>query len=140
MDTWHYLERVRTLNKGCTDYRLAQVLGVRQQTMVNYRQGRQMDDGVAARVAELLDLPAIIVIADVNKARAQADADEAMVATWGKIADFARRHAHAAVLVLAIFAATAMYSEPRLNLDSVAFSQTIEMPAEAVNPYSMRTF
>ena len=91
MNTWAYLERLRALNEGCSDYRLAKLLDVRQQALVNYRQGREMDDTVAIKVASLLDLPAAQVVADVNAARAESANVPEVVAVWKQIsAAFAR--------------------------------------------------
>ncbi len=86
MNTWAYLERLRALNGDCSDYRLAKLLGVQQPAMVRYRQGREMDDDVAARVAELLGVPPLKVIADVRAARAEAEGQANLVAIWRQAA------------------------------------------------------
>jgi len=89
MKTWDYLERVRALNDGCSDYRLSQILGVVQQAMTKYRQRREMDDDVCLRVASILNLPPLRVIADVRRARAELEENADLVAFWGAIADTA---------------------------------------------------
>lgn len=98
MTTWGYLERARALNGACSDYRLAQIIGVKQPSFVAYRKGREMDDDVAARVAVLLDLPPLKVIADVRAARAAAEGAASMVEIWNAAAAMVMRSIKPAAL------------------------------------------
>lgn len=65
--TIDFLERLRTrldTGSGCSDYKLAKVLQVSTGGMANYiKHGRSMDDEIAIRVAELLDLNPGYVVA-----------------------------------------------------------------------------
>lgn len=55
-----------------SDYALAKLLNVRQQTVSNYRSGRtQMSDEIALRVAEALGRPAAAVLAQLAAERAK---------------------------------------------------------------------
>lgn len=89
MTTWDYLERLRALHGGCSDYRLSKLLDLRPSNIVHYKQGRGMDDDVAARVAELLGLPPLRVIADIRAARAESLGQHAMVKIWREAAAMA---------------------------------------------------
>lgn len=117
MKTWDYLERVRALNDGCSDYRLAQVIGVKQPSMVRYRQGGEMDDDVALRVAVLLKLPPEAVVFDVRRARALHEGRSDMAKFWG---DLAAKLARAACLVMALAVSfTVTQNLQRTDADSV---------------------
>lgn len=65
--TSDFLERLRTrldAGSGCSDYKLAKVLQVSTGGMTNYlKHGRSMDDDVAVRLAELLELNPGYVVA-----------------------------------------------------------------------------
>lgn len=90
MKTMDYLERVRAQNGGCSDYRLAKLLDVRHSSLTNYtKHGREMDDDVALRVAGLLGLPPMRVVADIKAARAEADGQDVMFKFWREAAAMA---------------------------------------------------
>ncbi len=86
MKTWDYIERIRAKNGGCSDYKLASIIGVKQPTMVRYRHGFEMDETVAVRVAELLDLPPLRVVGEIKAARAAADGNAKMQKFWREAA------------------------------------------------------
>ena len=116
-----------------SDYRLSIVLGITRQRISMYRTDkRRLDDDIAVRVAELAGIPPAQLLAELAAERSES---EAARAHWIKLANMAR----AACLVTAIFAGTAMYSEPRLNLDAVSVSATLSAPALNDSAYSMRT-
>lgn len=68
MDTWSYIERVREKHGGalCSDYRIAQILGVSKQAMSQYKAGREAEDEVAMKIANDLELPALLVIYNIK--------------------------------------------------------------------------
>jgi len=83
MKTWDYIERIRAKHGGCSDYRLSKLLGISQPAMTKYRAGmREADDEVSAKIAELLELPPMKVIADIHATRAQADGNKRMYKIW----------------------------------------------------------
>lgn len=86
MNTWDYLERLRAANDNCSDYRLFKILEIAQSAMTRYRAGREMDDDVAIRVAKLLGLPPMRVVADVKAARAEAEGQTVLVDFWREAA------------------------------------------------------
>ncbi len=70
--TIQYLDAVKERHSIISDYALAKVLGVRQNTISNYRTGRSgMDTTTAAKVAELLAVNALEVIAATEIERAK---------------------------------------------------------------------
>jgi hypothetical protein len=84
MKTIEYLDAVRARLNLASDYRLAKVLGIRVQTVSNYRHGRTaMADDVAVRVAELLQLDPARVLADMA---AERSSSEAVRAIWSRVA------------------------------------------------------
>ena len=83
MNTWDYIERVRARNNGCSDYRIAQILGISKQSMSKYRSaGTPADDEIAAKIAVALDLPPMRVIADLRAGRAEAEGNKLMASVW----------------------------------------------------------
>lgn len=58
------LERLRASNDGCSDYRLAKLMGTTQAHIIRWtKHGKTMDDSYAIKIAELLDIdPAYVLI------------------------------------------------------------------------------
>lgn len=77
-DTIAFIDAIKTKRGGISDYQLAKVLGVSQQTVSRYRVGKDfLGDSTAIRVAELLEIDSGIVIAAVHAERAKTDAEKA---------------------------------------------------------------
>lgn len=75
--TLEYLDAVKSKLGGASDYRLAKVLGVAQQTVSGYRvNGFEMDDKVCLKVAEILGIDAAIVLASIHAKRAKTEAEK----------------------------------------------------------------
>lgn len=86
MNTWDYIERVRSKHDGCSDYRIAKILDVAQPTISSYRVGRrEADDEVAGKIAAELGIPAARVLADIRVCAAKASGNAAMAAMWESI-------------------------------------------------------
>lgn len=101
MDTKRYLEKIRAANGGCSDYKLAQIIGVRQQTVSNYMTGnRTLDDDVAVAVAELLGISPLQVIADCSAERAARANNVKLQNLWQQVARLATQAACVVALVL----------------------------------------
>lgn len=78
MNTLEYLAACKARLGIESDYALAKQLGVRQPTISSYRMGRsRMDDDVALKVAEILNLHPLQVIAAANAERAKTDEQKA---------------------------------------------------------------
>lgn len=84
------LDLARARNGGCSDYRLAQLLGVPPSGIGNYRKGRSKPaNPIAARLAELCGLDAAQVICWINMERATTPADRE---TWKFLLSRVRPH------------------------------------------------
>ncbi|MCK0745029.1 hypothetical protein [Chromohalobacter nigrandesensis] len=67
MTTMELLERLKTANDGASDYRIAQILAVKPQTVSHWKNGRgTMGDEVGIRAAEALGLDPVKVIVDLH--------------------------------------------------------------------------
>jgi len=72
MNTLEYLEACKERLNITSDYALAKALGLSQTGLSNYRTGRsRMDDDVALKVADILHLHPLQVIAAANAERAK---------------------------------------------------------------------
>jgi hypothetical protein len=84
MMTIEYLDAVKRKHSLTSDYQLAKLLDCPTPVVSRYRTGhRVMDDYTAARVAELLDMEPLVVIAQAN---AERERDEGKKAFWRKYA------------------------------------------------------
>ena len=116
MKTWDYLERIRARNGAdCSDYRLAQILGISRQAMSKYKvEAREADDEVAARIAAALDMPAARVLADIRHSAAKADGNAILVSLWaGVLQAFATPVVPLAAPALAGAAMSSAQQKPR---------------------------
>jgi transcriptional regulator with XRE-family HTH domain len=83
MNTLEYLAACKTALGIESDYALAKALGVSQTGISNYRTGRsRMDDDVALKVAEILQLHPLQVIAAANAERAKTPEQKAR---WAEV-------------------------------------------------------
>lgn len=72
MNTIEYLDAVKKRIGKDSDYAVAKALHLRSSTISGYRtRGGQMDDEIAAKVAELLGIHPGLVILDMHRARAK---------------------------------------------------------------------
>jgi transcriptional regulator with XRE-family HTH domain len=94
--TKQLLDRAKKAQGIESDYKLAQVLGVVNSAVTNYRAGRSHpDDAVAARLAELAGQDPSSVIAELHAERAKTPEVRAL---WLRMAN-QLRHAVAAVML-----------------------------------------
>ena len=62
--TIDFMERLRARNDGCSNYRIAKLLGCDQSAVIRYtKHGTSMDDKYAIRMAELLEVDPAYVLA-----------------------------------------------------------------------------
>ncbi len=97
--TWEYLQRIQAEYGGekCTRYRLSKLLNVTPGAVYRYEDGKgEADDRVAIRIAALLELPAVQVMADIHAARAESEGKDDVAKAWrdaalqlGRVAFFA---------------------------------------------------
>ncbi len=115
--TLRALDALAKATGATSDYRLSITLGISRQRISMYRTGhRRLDDDIAVRVAELAGIPPGQLLAELAGERSESDVARTH---WQRLAELAAP-ARAAVVAVAILAATGMYAEPRLGLDSVA--------------------
>lgn len=72
--TVEFLDAVKARHQLTSDYQLARFLGVRQQTISSYRRGNsRLDEGMAIKVADALELDHAHVLATIAAERAKTD-------------------------------------------------------------------
>jgi len=82
LESLRYLDAVRKLTRTGTDYAVAKLLGVSEESIARYRKGqRVMDDYAALKIAQLLGVDPHVVIAAANFDREQ---DATRKGEWGK--------------------------------------------------------
>lgn len=86
--TEQYLDEVKTRLELPSDYAIAKALGVTRAAVSSYRTGRSMpDDLVCARIADVLGVEPMEVIAAINYQRSKSDdARHLWEGIWGKAA------------------------------------------------------
>lgn len=85
MKTTDYVDALRTKLGARSDYHLSQLIGVQQNQIARYRKGGTFDNTMAARVAKLLAIPPLAIIADMEFERAK---DEKAREMWAEIRGF----------------------------------------------------
>jgi hypothetical protein len=113
-----------------SDYRLSQLLGIERQMVSKYRHGIQhLSDDVAVRLAQLLDVPEILVVAEIRRDRTR---DPKTRSFWADLA--AGRRAAKVVAGVAV-----MMTALGLGLPSPAEAKAgVSVPAYSTI-YTMRT-
>lgn len=87
MKTVEFLDAVKVAYGLTSDYQLANKLAVTQSSISHYRSGRNfMDDSLAVKVAHLLDLDPLSVLAFAHIEREERMGDETLVSFWKDIA------------------------------------------------------
>jgi len=69
MNSYEYIKEVKRNNGLETDYQAAKMLGWKPHKIYQYRDGQSMDNEAARQVAEVLNIPVLIVIADMEAMR-----------------------------------------------------------------------
>lgn len=100
-----YIDQIRKQRELPSDYAAAKVLGVNKERVSSYRRGVEFSDEMAIRVAELLGLEPLKVLADV---RAQSAKDDQTRQFWRKVGGLSP--AMAAVMLSGELTASAMQS------------------------------
>lgn len=83
MKTCDFLDKLKAAYGLTSDYQLAKKLDISQSSVTNYRKGHTvMDNELAVKVSELLELDALYVVACVNIEREEKAGNEMMVKFW----------------------------------------------------------
>jgi hypothetical protein len=112
MTTLEFLDLLSARHDGASDYRVAKILGAKQQLTSQWRNGTVMSDNWAIKVADALKMPRAYVVACVNAERlkdAERFGDTGRV--WRQIADAFRDRA-AVYLLAAALGFTGFYAAP----------------------------
>jgi transcriptional regulator with XRE-family HTH domain len=135
--TNEFLDAIKVRHNLPSDYKLGLLLGASSTSQVsNYRAGRsRMDEQVALKVAELLDVEPAYVVACVNHERAAAKGDDQMMAVWEILAGKFRKAdekvqaamKHAAAVALAVILSLFVGGGP----DAGAFASEVKAPSPA---------
>lgn len=87
MKTVEFLDAVKAAYGLTSDYQLAKKLAVTHSSISHYRSGRNfMDDSLAVKVAYLLDLDPLSVLAFAHIEREERIGDETLVSFWQDVA------------------------------------------------------
>ena len=81
MRTTDYVDALRSHYSAPSDYALAKILGVQAVHISRYRKGGTFDNAMCVRVSEILDIPPLEIIGDMELQRAHTDAQRAH---WAK--------------------------------------------------------
>lgn len=83
MNSYEYVQKVKQVKGLPTDYAVAKMMGWAPNKIYQYREGQGMDNDAALQVAEVLDVPVIGIIADMQAQRAK---DEVTKNKWLQLA------------------------------------------------------
>lgn len=87
MFTTDFLNQIQAAYGLTSDYQLAKKLGVTTQAISNYRTKRSfLNDAMALKVAHLLDLEPLLVLACVNAERFEKQGDKTVFDFWHQLA------------------------------------------------------
>lgn len=79
MNTLDYIEAIKARHNVTSAYAVAKLLGLANQTVLNWKnKGTSMDEKAARKVAHLLDLPEAVVLMDVTAEKARTDEAKAL--------------------------------------------------------------
>ncbi len=116
MRTINYLKKTKEVLDVSSDYGLAKKLGLTKQTISGYMNGnRTMDDYTAAKLAEVLGISALEVIAAANAER-EKDAEKAEF--WRKLAKMS-----AAAIAIPLIVMGGEKQEISLNNSNMHYAQ-----------------
>jgi len=97
MNTIQYIDKLKKINNLDTDYKLAKLLGCKQQKIKNWRDGQTMDNNTARQFAEMLEIPVWNVIADMEAERAK---DEPTRKAWKMLSKMTKQSGRASAKLL----------------------------------------
>jgi len=108
MNSYEYIQEIKRVNGLDTDYKVAKMLNWPQNKITQYRNGQGMDNEAARQIAEILDIPLLKVIADMEVMRAKTEPTRKawkMLAKMSKEAGFAGTNL---LILLSIFSNVAL--------------------------------
>jgi len=97
MNSYEYLQEVKKNNNLDTDYKVCKLMNWPTNRATMYKNGQSMDNEAARQVAEVLELPLMQVIADMEVQRAK---DEPTRKAWKLLAKMTKQSGRAATNLL----------------------------------------
>ena len=99
MNSYEYIEEVKRANGLDTDYKVCKLLGWSQNKVTQYKNGTTMDNEAARQVAEILNLPLMQIIADMESERQK---DPSKKKAWKMLAKLSKQGGKAAYNLLIV--------------------------------------
>jgi hypothetical protein len=115
MNSYEYMDEVKRIKGLDTDYKAAKMLGWAQNKITQYKNGTTMDNEAARQVAEVLDIPLMKIIADMEEQRQK---DPAAKRAWSKLAKMTKQAGKATtnlLIYMALFLSTSSIMYIMLN-------------------------
>jgi hypothetical protein len=110
MKSYEYIEKVKKIKNIETDYKVAKLLGWKPHKIYQYREGQSMDNDAARQIAEIINVPVMKVIADMEVQRFNKMNKPEQAKLWEKFAKQAGRATANLLIPLGFMSsATAMF-------------------------------
>ncbi len=109
MNSYEYMTEIKRIKGLDTDYKLCKALGWRQNKVTQYKNGTSMDNDTSRQVAEILEIPLIQVIAEMEIQRAK---NTEQKRAWSRIAKMTKEAGLASTNLLiniSLFSSTLIY-------------------------------
>jgi hypothetical protein len=103
MNTEQYIDLVKKIKELDTDYKLCKMMGWPTSRTTKYRDGQTLDNEAARQIAEILEIPLMKVIADMEVQRFSRMGKKEQAKTWAKFSKHAGRATANLLSLLAIF-------------------------------------
>ncbi len=97
MNSYEYIEEVKHSNGLETDYQVAKMLGWKANKIYQYRDGQSMDNEAARQVAEILKIPVMKIIADMEVQRQK---DPSKKKAWRMLSKMTKQSGRASAKLL----------------------------------------
>lgn len=97
MNSYEYIQEVKRSNGLDTDYKVAKLLGCGQNKITQYRNGQTMDNETARQIAEILNVPVLTIIADMEAERQK---DPAKKKAWKMLSKLSQQSGRATANLL----------------------------------------
>jgi len=97
MNSYEYLQEVKKINNLDTDYKVCKLMNWPTNRATMYKNGQSMDNEAARQVAEILNVPLMKIIADMEIQRAK---DEPTRKAWKMLAKMTKQSGKATTNLL----------------------------------------
>lgn len=97
MNSYDYIEEIKRANGLDTDYKVCKLFGWSRNKVSQYKNGQTMDNEAARQVAEVLEIPVMAVIADMEAERQK---DPAKKKAWKMLSKLSQQSGRATANLL----------------------------------------